>query len=142
MTLENFGSILNFAEQLEKEDQEYYALLLQNPACAEHKDLFESFAADAKKNMSVIQRTRRENVTEMILEPIRDFTREPFCIACQGAENLSSAEALQTAKSLEDRALRYYTEAAEKIKALPEVARALKMIGKKRKAHVEKLADL
>lgn len=142
MPLENFGSILNFAEQLEKEDLAFYTLLAGSPACAGHKALFESLAADAKKNIQVIERTRRENVTEMILEPVKDFTREPFCVACRGAEALSASEALDTARSLEDRALRYYLEAADKIKALQEVARALKSLGKKRKAHLDQLAGL
>ena len=142
MPLENFGSILNFAEQIESEDQAFYEILVKNPACAEHKSIYEGLASDAKKNVKTIQRTRRENVTEMILEPIKDFVRAPFCEECQGADSLSAAEALETAKRLEDRGLRYYTEAAEKIKAQPEVARALKMVGKKRKAHISKLAEL
>ena len=142
MPLENFGSILNFAEQIESEDQAFYEILINNPACAEHKSVYEGLARDAQKNVKNIQRTRRENVTEMILEPIKDFVRAPFCEECQGADSLSAAEALETAKRLEDRGLRYYTEAAEKIKAQPEVARALKMVGKKRKAHISKLAEL
>ena len=142
MPLENFGSILNFAEQIESEDQAFYEILVNNPACAEHKSVYEGLASDAQKNVKNIQRTRRENVTEMILEPIKDFVRAPFCEECQGADSLSAAEALETAKRLEERGLRYYTEAAEKIKAQPEVARALKMVGKKRKAHISKLAEL
>jgi len=114
MPLENFGSILNFAEQIESEDRAFYEILANNPACAEQKSVYEGFATDAQKNIKNIQRTRRENVTEMILEPVKDFVRAPF----------------------------YYTEAAEKIKAQPEVARALKTVGKKRKAHIDKLADL
>jgi rubrerythrin len=55
---------------------------------------------------------------------------------------MSATEALETARRLEDRAERYYTEAAEKIKAQPEVARALKLIGKKRKAHSDRLSTL
>jgi rubrerythrin len=142
MPLENFGSILNFAEQIETEDQAFYEILLGNPACAGNKAVFEGFANDAKKNVKNIQRTRRENVTEMILEPVKDFVRAPFCEKCQGADSMSAAEALETAQKLEKRALRYYTEAAEKIKAQPEVARALKTVGKNRKAHIEKLAGL
>jgi hypothetical protein len=142
MPLENFGSILNFAEQIESEDRAFYEILANNPACAEHKSVYEGFVDDAQKNIKNIQRTRRENVTEMILEPIRDFVRAPFCEDCQGADSLGAAEALETAKRLENRAFRYYTEAAEKIKAQPEVARALKTVGKKHKAHIDKLADL
>ena len=142
MPLENFGSILNFAEQLEKQDQEFFAAVADNPACADYKDLFAQFAADSGKNIKTAQRTRRENVTEMILEPIRDFTREPYCEECVHAGSMSAEDALATANRLVDRAERYYTEASVKIKALPEVARALKTISKKHKAHREKLASL
>ena len=69
MPLENFGSILNFAEELELQDLGFYKAVAQNPACAEHKQMFEEFAADTDKNIKSVQRTRRENVTEMILEP-------------------------------------------------------------------------
>ena len=142
MPLENFGSILNFAEELESQDEVFYSSVAANPACADQKALFEQFVADAKKNIKTIQRTRRENVTEMILEPIRDFIRAPYCEECQGAETMGASEAFDSAKTLEERAERYFTEAAQKIKALPEVARVLKTIGKKHTAHLTKLADL
>jgi rubrerythrin len=142
MPLENFGSILNFAEELEKQDQTFFATIAGNPACAEYKEMFEQFASDAGKNIKDVQRTRRENVTEMILEPVRDFTRAPFCEECADAGSMDSEASLATAKRLVARAERYYAEAAEKIKAQPEVSRALKTIGKKHKAHREKLATL
>ena len=142
MPLENFGSILNFAEALEKQDQTFFATIAANPACAEYKEMFEQFAADAAKNIKTVERTRRENVTEMILEPVRDFTRAPFCEECAEAGSMGVEDALATTKRLVDRAERYYTEAAEKIKSQPEVSRALKTIGKKHKAHREKLAAL
>ena len=142
MPLENFGSILNFAEELESQDEAFYTSVATNPACADHKEIFEQFAADAKKNIKTIQRTRRENVTEMILEPIKNFTRAPYCEECDGAETMDASQALDSAKTLEERAERYFTEAAQKIKALPEVARALKTIGKKHTAHLTKLAEL
>jgi len=142
MPLENFGSILNFAEELETQDQSFYETVAANPACAGNKEMFEQFAADAKKNIKDAQRTRRENVTEMILEPISDFVRAPFCEECAGADSMSADDALATARRLEERAVDYYTQAAEKIKKQPEVSRALKTICKKHKAHREKLAAL
>ncbi len=142
MPLENFGSVLNFAAELEKQDQTFFAAIAGNPACAEYKEMFEQFASDAGKNIKAVERTRRENVTEMILEPIKDFTRAPYCEECGEAGRMGVKDALATARRLADRAERYYTEAAEKIKAQPEVSRALKTIGKKHKAHREKLAAL
>jgi rubrerythrin len=142
MPLENFGSILNFAEELELQDLGFYKTLAENPACAEYKQLFEEFAAAIDKNVKNVQRTRRENVTEMILEPIKDFIRAPFCEECVGIDKMNAAAALDAARRLEDRAVRYYTEAAVKIKALPEVARALKLLGKKHSAHIAKLDEI
>jgi rubrerythrin len=142
MPLQNFGSILNFAEELESQDRQFYEAAAGNPACAAHKALFTELAAGADKNVKTVQRIRRENVTEMILEPVRDFTRAPFCEACEGAAAQPTVEVLATAKRLESRAERYYAEAAEKIKALTEVSRALKTLGKSRKARSAKLASL
>jgi rubrerythrin len=142
MPLENFGSILNFAEEIESQDQAFYEAAAGNPACAAFRQLFSELAGEAGKNVKAIQRVRRETVTEMILEPIRDFVRAPFCEACEGANVMSAAEVLATARRLEARAQRYYTEAAEKISALPEVSRSLKAFGKIRKARQAKLAVL
>ena len=142
MPLENFGSILNFAEELESQDRQYYEAVAGNPACSDHKQMFEQFAANAKKNIATVQRTRRENVTEMILEPIKGFVRAPYCEECQAAPGMTLEDALAAAKRLEDRAVRYYNEAALKIKALPEVARALKLIAKKHNVHRDSLAAI
>jgi hypothetical protein len=141
MPLQNFGSILNFAEELERQDQQFYAAVVDNPACAAYTQLFFELEADAARNIKAVQRIRRENVTEMILEPVPDFTRVSFCEACEGAAVMSAAGALETATRLEARADRYYAEASEKIKTLTEVSRALKTIGKNRKAHIVKLMN-
>lgn len=141
MPLQNFGSILNFAEELERQDQQFYAAVVDNPACAAYTQLFFELEADAARNIKAVQRIRRENVTEMILEPVPDFKRVSFCEACEGAAVMSAAGALETATRLEARADRYYAEASEKIKTLTEVSRALKTIGKNRKAHIVKLMN-
>lgn len=142
MPLQNFGSILNFAEDLERQDQAFYAAAAENSGCAAYRALFSELGADAARNVATVQRIRRENVTEMILEPVQDFTRDSFCEACEEAASMSAAEALETATRLEARADRYYGEAGEKMKALPEVARALKGLGKNRKSHIARLMNV
>ena len=142
MPLQNFGSILNFAEDLERLDQEFYAAAAANPNCDAYRALFSELGDEAARNIATVQRIRRENVTEMILESVQDFTRDSFCELCEEAAAMSAAEALETATRLEARADRYYSEAAEKIKALPEVARALKVLGKNRKGHIARLMNV
>ncbi len=142
MQLNNFGSILSFAEELESKDEAFYNAALAKVDDSNLKSMLEQNIADAKKNIKNIQRTRRENVTEMILEGISDFSAEAYSVEAGDPSGMSQTELVDTAKKLEDRAERYYLDAAEKIKALSEVSRALKMIAKKRTAHKNKLAEL
>lgn len=139
MPLTNFGAILNFAEKVEKEDMEFYRKASASAAAEAYRLLFEMFAREGKKNLSLVQRTRRENVTEMILEPIRDFVRDSYQTVVEDAGNMNAAAIKVAAVALENRAIRYYTDAAEKIHALPEVSRALNTLAKK---HTKRLAQI
>jgi len=140
MPLQNFGSILNFAEELEQLDQRFYEAALTNPACGAYAQLFADLSAEAGKNVKTVQRLRRENVTEMILEPVQDFTRASFCEECAEAAVLAAAEVLKAAQRLEARAERYYIEAAGKLQALSEVSRALRTLAKIRKSRAAKIS--
>lgn len=141
MPLINFGSILNFAEEIEKQDLQFYTAAAGKSDCSDLKDLFEQFTKDCRKNIQTAQRTRRESVTEMILEPIRDFTRAPFQESIADPVGMDRSGVVDAAQKFEQRAVSYYEEAALKIKALPEVSRALKTMGKKRAAHIRSLGD-
>lgn len=142
MPLINFGSILSFAEEIEKQDLAFYSDAAANPACSIYSEMLSRFSRETEKNIAEIQRTRRENVTEMILENIEGFTRAPYCAECGMAGEMEAAGILENAKRLEDRAVRYYTAAAEKMKSQPEVARALKQLGKKHNTRRVKLEPL
>ena len=141
MPLNNFGSILSFAEEIENQAIGFYEKAAVNPACAGLAAQYQQFVKDGRKQIKTIQRTRRENVTEMILEPIRDFYRAPFVKTYADPGDRPSDEVLADAHRIEETAETFYQTAMEKIKALPEVARALKTIGKKHTAHRQALAD-
>ena len=142
MDLQNFGGILSFAAELEAQDVAFYRAAADNPACEKYKALLEEFATDEKKNEKNMLRARRENVTEMILEPIQDFTSEPFITNRESAHEMNAEAVLAKATELEEKAEQFYLQAAEKIKALPEVSRALERNAKRRSAHRQRLADL
>ena len=142
MPLTNFGAILNFAETVEQDDMDFYRKASSTAAGEPYRLLFEMFAKEGKKNISLVQRTRRENVTEMILEPIRDFVRDSYQLRVENADGLDSTAILTAAVALENRAIRYYSDAAEKIRALPEVSRALKNLAKKRTQRLGQVTNL
>ncbi len=133
MPLENFGAILTFAEGLETQDAAFYQAL------ADKTGLWSDLGAEAAKNCKFVQQVRREYVSEMILEPIRDFTRAPFEIAVPDPSALDDTARTEAARKLETRAKEFYETAADKLQALPEVARALKRLAKKRSARLAKL---
>jgi len=139
MPLTNFGAVLNFAEAIEREDMEFYGHVVQHPHVGPRADLFTSLAGEGKKHVALVQRTRRENVTEMILEPIQGLSRDSYQIVLGDLARMDGQAILEAAFALENRAIRYYNSAAEKIRALPEVARALKTLAKKRTQRLARL---
>lgn len=139
MPLTNFGAVLNFAEAIEREDMDFYRRASEHPLAGAYLDLFERFSAEGQKNVALVQRTRRENVTEMILEPIRGFSRDSYTVALTDGQRMDGPALLSTAAVLENRAIRYYSDAAEKIRALPEVSRALKTLSKHRRRRLDQL---
>lgn len=142
MPLKNFGAILNFAAELEADDEGFYRKAAANNAAGEDKTVLEELAAEKKKNEKLMLRTCRESVCEMILEPIVDFTRAPFLSDREDAENMNRDLLLKSALRLESKAEQFYAEAAEKIRALPEVSRALARTGSRRAADKKRLEEL
>ncbi len=143
MPLTNFGAILNFAEKVEQDGMDFYRKASSTAAGEPYRLLFEMFGKEGKKNIALVQRSRRENVTEMILEPIRDFVRDSYQLTVDDVGAMDGTAILTAAVKLEKRAISYYSDAAEKIRALPEVSRALKTLAKKRTqrlGQVEKLS--
>lgn len=142
MQLNNFGSIISFAAELEAKDEAFYRSAVNNPESGRFKAVFEQIAGDCQKNQKNLQRIRRENVTEMILEGVTDFGKEAYLLEHGTPDNMKASEVLHTATQLETKAEQFYLDAAEKVKALSEVARELKLLAKKRTAHLKSLNAL
>ena len=140
MELKNFGSILTFSAELEAGDQAFYRAALENPAFGDLKPALEKIAKTLAKNEKNMLRVRRENVTEMILEPIHDLRSEDFDLDRADPGSMSPEEFKEAALGVEDSAIEFYGVAAEKIEALKEVSRALKQVAKKRTANKKALA--
>ena len=138
MPLTNFGAILNFAETIEAEGMDFYLQASQQAGAGSLSDGFAALATEGKKLRSLVQRTRRENVTEMILEPIRDFYRASYQLSVDDPTAMDRGGILNAAVALENRAFQYYNDAADRIRALPEVSRALKMLAKKHAKRIDR----
>lgn len=140
MSLTNFGAVLSFAEELEISDAAFFRAAAGNSNAGDKDSLFEEFARASDKQAKVLERVRRENVTEMILEPIEGLSGDDFAAAPGDAGALDAAGLVAAATGLETRARDFYAAASAKLGGLPEVARELKRLGKKRGERLARLS--
>lgn len=141
MKLENFGSILSYAIEIEAADYLFYKTLADSDSYGNIRGVFLELANNAKKNEKKMLRARQENITEMILEQINDFNSDSFSVDRDIIE-LNEKEALKKAIEIETSAESYYSQASEKIKNLSEISRILKKTAQKRVLNKAKLTSL
>ena len=113
--LNSFGSIFAFAIALEAQMRDYYQAI----GAAER-------AKDADKRRQNLERVRRENVTEIKLEPIDGLDEANYALSLDGAEAQRNAEGL---------VLRFYRDVAPKIN-VREAQRALERCAKQYEAYL------
>lgn len=139
MSLNNFGSILGFAEEIEAQNMTFFTEASLNPACGEYSSLLQDLEKNARKRSREVQRIRRENVSEMILEACEGFHREPFVVLTEDAITHTSLQVIDKVKELLGRSADYYEKAAAALKSQVDVAVALKNLAKKHKKELKKL---
>lgn len=141
MNLRTFGAVLTFA--LEQEDQAIVFLerLLEREVCYSIKPSLEVILRAKKKHRKIIETARRENVTEMILEPIQglDSAGYQYAIPEQKADSL--AKGLRISSGMEQCACNFYLEASQRIK-LKEVARTFRKLYREKMEIVQNIKRL
>ena len=105
-SLNSFGSILTFAIELETRLRDYYTSATDSAR-----------AADADKRRLNLERVRRENVTEIKLEPIEGLNEADYVLNL--ADTSSAGQ-----KAVEAAAAQFYTDVAPTIN-VREAQRAL-----------------
>lgn len=106
VSLNAFGAILTFSIELETRLRDYY-----------HSAGNASRAADADKRRSTLERVRRENVTEIKLEPIEGLDEADYVLDLADTSPAGQA-------AVEQIAARFYADVAPKIN-VREAQRAL-----------------
>lgn len=130
MPLVNFGSVLGFALDIETETLEFLSGKLLVSSDAGMRDMAKELVNSSRKRIKEIERCRRENVTEMILENIENFQRSPFLLEAGVLESADPRGMAETTRAIIERAVRYYDAASEKLKQQSEVSRSLKTLAK------------
>lgn len=139
--LRTFGAVLGFAAEIALRAAEFYRSageLAQDPVL---RELLGALASEEKKNRSLMEQARRENVTEMILEPISGLSRDDYQPPAGAGGGAGDLDLRRAALSLEERGQRFFRDAAAKV-PLPEVARIFGKIAKKKEGTLARLKEI
>ncbi len=130
VSLTQFGSILTFAANLEGQLAEYYENASKEAGI--HTEEFSRRAKACIKRKRRLERSRRENVTEITLEPIEGLNATEY--------KLDLANCFpQVIDANEENIMRFYSDVTPKINVL-ESRRVLKRCQKEHK-YLKKLSE-
>jgi len=137
--LGTFGAVLKFAFELETQSSTFYKKLSESTQ-GDLKNLFSTLADASKKNQLLIEKTRRMNVAEMILETITDFDSDSYTVDLQTSSDIK--DCVNKAINLEEKAAQFYKDASNKLAFLPDVKKILEKLGKDREERIQKLKKI
>ena len=141
MALSTFGAIMGFAAQMVGQTRDTYKALIEKAKDPVLKEVLQELVVEKGKNHSLMEKTRRENVTEMILEPVTGLHEEDYEVDLKELDQKDDADLLRLALILEERGKKFFQDASTKL-PLPEVARIFRKISRKMEDDLEKLQRL
>ncbi len=141
MELGTFGAVMKFALQLESDSIEMYDKVI--PMLSESREdakLITKLKDASVNRIRNLERVRRENVTEMILEPIRDFDSSQYELT---RDNLSEGKELPSMlKRIEQCKRAFYSEASIKIEFLIEASTVFEQFADDCESNIEAIHKL
>jgi rubrerythrin len=141
MTLSTFGAIMGFAAELVKQAEDHYRALALRTKDNTLKEVLEALSSEEVRNHALMMRARRENVTEMILEPVSGLHREDYEMDPKVPDHREDAEIIRSALILEERGKKFFQDASAKV-PLPEVARIFRKVAQKKEENLQRLQGL
>jgi hypothetical protein len=105
------------------------------------RDALQALSEEEGKSHNLMIKARRENVTEMILEPVADFQQEDYEIDPKISESIDDVSLLKVALMLEERGKRFFRDASSKV-PLPEVAKIFRKAAQKKEENLTRLQNL
>jgi hypothetical protein len=137
--LGTFGAVLKHALELEESATGFYetaSTIVTNQVLSEK---LHALSERCKKRSQTLLRVRRENVTEMILEPIHGLDTEDYSPSFSLPESPESSTVVELAIALEKKIKEFYNTAGAKLDFLIEVADAFERLADENNDNIQKL---
>ena len=128
MDLGTFGAIMKFALEVENEVTSFYESASENVKDQNLSGLFSNLSSRGQKRVKTLERVRRENVTEMILEPIIGLNSDTYKPDTTIPEGSDDNTVQKIAAEIEKNLHAFYNQAAAKIEFLSEVAYSFELL--------------
>lgn len=123
MSLSSFSSLLNFAIKQQKDALCFFDASAKGPS-AENKEFFEKLRVEAEKNIKNLETILRENISEIVMEPLEELQEEDY------APRIEGLDAMQTAAAILDKQKIFFQDAARVIN-LKEVKRLFEKLARR-----------
>jgi rubrerythrin len=141
MALSTFGAIMGFAAEMVQQTVTFYKTMVQKAKDPILREALKVLLEEEEKNYSLMEKTRRENVTEMILEPIAGLHQGDYEIEAEGMDQTKDVDLLKMVLTYEERERRFFSEVSDKV-PLPEVGRIFRKVAQKKERSLAKLKTL
>ena len=141
MELGTFGAIIKFALDIETKIGSFYQTASDLTKDVELGSIFADLVVRGQKRMKTLERVRRENVTEMILEPILEFDSDSYNIVTEISADINDDNLRVLSTNIESTLLEFYTAAATKIDFLIEAAYAFELLAEKSEETIKRFTD-
>ena len=132
---------MKFAMDLESDALEFYKTCREATQDTKLTGIFEGIISAVEKRMNILERVRRENVTEMILEPIKDLESDVFLLESITKQDLSNNLLIELAVRNEKKRQEFFETASEKIDFLIEAADAFERFAEQNQRNVDLLSS-
>lgn len=139
MELRTFGAALKFAMDLEAIAAAFYESAAGIITSHDLKSLFEALLIRGQKRIKLLLRVRRENTTEMILEPISGLEGDQYRPKTEIPTGAGDAALSKLAEALELKIHDFYKDAAEKISFLSEPASIFERLAEENAENAKRL---
>jgi len=127
MELNTFGALLKFALELEEAAARFYEGAAKAAGDEVLRNALAARAASAKKNTQRLERVRREQVNEMLLESIEGLRESDYRAGEDASPGAADDDLAASAAALEAACERFYRDAAERL-SIPEVVRSFRRL--------------
>ncbi|MEM4657483.1 MAG: hypothetical protein QXX77_03565 [Candidatus Methanosuratincola sp.] len=139
MQLGTFGAILKFASELEEAASNFYDGAAKKVS-PDLQKTFCDFANASKKNKQMLERTRRMEMQEMILEAITGIDSDNYKV--DSTTSTDEKKNIGKAIEIESKTKKFYEDSMEKLGFLPNVKKTLAKLAAEKQERIKRLQSI